>query len=97
MAQALETSQEMLLLVCRRELERKLHINRHLPGQSRGATLEIMTQMDRCPGHRQETDNKTTCDYDNGDTESTRTQYLQMSPWPEETPQQLPTTWSKCL
>ena len=88
-----------LLLVWRRELERKLSINRYFPRQSRGATLKIMAQMDRCLGHRQETDKVTTdtCDYDNGDTESTRTQYHQMSPWPEATPQQLPTTWPKCL
>ena len=78
MAKALETPQKMqgrrrgLLLVWRRELERKLQINRYLPGQSRGAKLEIMTQMDRHPGHRQETATKTTCGYDNGDTESTR-------------------------
>ena len=93
MAKALKTAQKMqgrvrgLLLVWRRELERKLQINRYLPTQSRGAKLEIMTQIDRQPGHRQETANETTCDYDNGDTESTRTQYHQMSPWPEETPQ----------
>ena len=102
-AKALESPQKTqgrgrrLLLVWRRELERTLHIIRYLPGQSRGAILEIMAQMDRCPGHRQETGNVTTCDYDNGDTKSTRTQYCQMSPWPEETPQQLPTTWPKCL
>ena len=105
MANALETPQKMqgrgrgLLLVWRRELERKLHINRYLPGQSRGATQEIMAQMDRCPGHRQEIANMTsdTCDYDNGDTESIRTQYRQMSPQPEAIPQRLPNTWPKCL
>ena len=105
MANALETPQKMqgrgrgLLLVWRRELERKLHINRYLPGQSRGATLEIMAQMDRCPGHRQETVNMTSniCDQDNGDTESSRTQYHQMSPRPEAIPQWLQNTWPKCL
>ena len=91
MAQAVETPQKMqggrgLLLMWRRELERKVHINRYLPGQSRGATIEIMAQMDRHPGHRQETANETTYDYDNGDTESTRTWYHQMNPQPEETP-----------
>ena len=105
MAQALETSQRMqrrgrgLLLVWRRELERKLSINRHLPRQSRGVTLEIMVQMDRCQGHRQETGNMTSdiCDYENGDTESTKTWYHHVSSWPEQTPQRLPTTWPKCL
>ena len=56
-----------------------------------------MCQMDRHPGHRPGTDNETPGDYDNGDTESTRTRYCQMSPQMEETPQRLPTTWPKCL
>ena len=104
MAQALETPQRTtlgrergLLLVWRRELERKLHINRYSPGQSRGATLEIMVQMDRCPGHRPGTNNESPHDDDNRDTESTQTQYCQMGPWPEETPHRLPTTWPRCL
>ena len=99
MAQALEIPQKMilgrgrgLLLVCRRELERKLHNNRYLPRQSRGATLETMAQMNRCPGCRPGTNSETPCNYDNGDTKSTSTQYCQMSPQPEETPQRLPTT-----
>ena len=90
-----------LLLVWRRELERKLHINRYLPGQSRGATLEIMAKMDRSPGHRPEAVNypttSDTFDKDNGDTESIRTSYCQMSPCPEAIPQWLPNTWPKCL
>ena len=105
MANALETLQKMqgrgrgLLLVWRRELERKPHLNRYLPGQSRGATLEIMAQMDRHQGHRQETVNMTSdiCDQDNGDTKSTRTQYHQMSPHAEAIPQWLPNTWPECL
>ena len=107
MANALETPQNMhsrgrgLLLVWRRELEHKLHINRYLPGQSRGTTLEIMVQMDMHPGHRPETVNypmtSDTFDQDNGDIESTRTQYCQTSPCPEACPQQLPNTWLKCL
>ena len=40
-----------LLLVWRRELEQKLQINQYLPGHSRGATLEIMAEMDRRPGN----------------------------------------------
>ena len=88
-----------LLLVWRRELERKLHINRYLPRQSRGATLEIVAEMDRHPGHRHETVNMTSDihDQDNGDTESIRTQYHQMSPQPEAIPQCLPDTWPKHL
>ena len=53
MAQAIDNSQESkrgrgkgLLIVWRRELEKKLQINRYLPGRSRGATLAIMVQMD---------------------------------------------------
>ena len=47
MANALETPRKMhgrgrgLLLVWRRELERKLHVNRYLPRQSKGATLKL--------------------------------------------------------
>ena len=83
MASILETPQRMhgrgrgLLLVWRRELERKLHINRYLPGQSREAMMEIMAEMNRCPGHRPETVNypmtSDTFDQDNEDTKSTRT------------------------
>ena len=107
MARAFETPQRMhrrgrgLLLVWRRELEWKLHINRYLPRQSRGAMLEIMAQMDRHPGCRLETINypmtSDTFDQDNGDTESMRTQYCQMSPCPEALPQWLLNTWLKCL
>ena len=91
-----------LLMVWRRELAKKLGINRYLPGQSRGATLAIMVQMDQCPGRRpgidQETrDQKTLCNYDHGDIESTRTQYCQPSPRMEEALQRLPTTWPWCL
>ena len=83
MASAFETPQRTqergrgLLLVWQRELEKKLHINQYLPGQSRGATLEIMADMDRQPWHRPGTINyPTTCDNsdkDNGDIESIRT------------------------
>ena len=107
MASALETPQRMhgrgrgLLIVWRRELERKLHINQYLPGQSRGATLEIMAEMDRHPGCRLETVNYPMTgdnfDKDKVDTESIRTQYHQTSPHPETIPQQLPNTWPKCL
>ena len=63
------------------------------------ATLEIMAQMDRHPGHRPETVNITSdiFDQDNGDTKSTRTQYCQMSPCPEAIPQLLPNAWLKCF
>ena len=53
MASAFETTQKTqgrgrgLLLVWQRELEKKLQINWYLLGQSRGATLEIMAEMDR--------------------------------------------------
>ena len=52
MASAVETPQQTwgrargLLLVWQRELERKLQIKQYLPGCSRGATLEIMEEMD---------------------------------------------------
>ena len=56
MAQAINRSQQTkkgrgkgLLIVWRRELEKKLKINRYLPGRSRGATLAIMAQMDQHP------------------------------------------------
>ena len=105
MVQAIETQQKTtqaggrgLLMVWRRELG----INRYLPGQSRGATLAIMVQMDQCPGRRpgidQETrDQKTLCDYYHGNIESTRIQYCQLSPRMEEAPQRLPITWPQCL
>ena len=90
-----------LLVVWQRELEKKLQINWYLPGQSRGATLEIMAEMDRRPGHRPGTmDYHKTCDnsdQDSGDTESLRTQYHPMGPHPEATPQHVPKTWSKYL
>ena len=53
MASTFETPQRTqgrargLLLVWWRELERKLQINWYLPENSRGATLEIMAEMDR--------------------------------------------------
>ena len=66
-----------LLLVGRRELERKLQINWYLPGHSRGATLEIMAEIDRRPGNRPRTlDHPKTLDdsdQDNSHTESIRT------------------------
>ena len=53
MAQALETPKKMtqergrgLSPGVEGELDKMLHINWYLPGQTRGATLEIMAQMD---------------------------------------------------
>ena len=86
-----------LPVVWRKELEKKISINRYLPGQSRGATLGIMAQMDQCPGRRPGVDKETLCDLDHGDIKSTRTQCHQMSPRTEEAPQRLPTTWPQCL
>ena len=83
-----------LLMVWRKELEKKLSINRYLPGQSRGATLAIMVQMDQCPGRRPGVDKETLCNCDHGDIESTGTQYHQMSPRIEEALQRLPISWS---
>ena len=60
-------------MVWRRELEKKLRINRYLPWKSRGATLAIMAQMDQCPGRRPGVDKETYCDLDHGDIKSTRT------------------------
>ena len=107
MANTFETPQWMqgrargLLLVWRRELERKLQINQYLLGCSRGATLEIMAEMDRRPEDRQRTvGHPKTLDHydpDNSHTTSIRTQYWQMGPHPEAIPQQLPETWPKCL
>ena len=90
-----------LLMVWRKELAKKLGINRYLPGWSRGATLAIMIQMDECPGSRpgidQETrDQETFCNYDHGDIKST-TQYHQLHPQMKEAPQRLPITWPWCL
>ena len=44
-----------LLLVWRRELGQKLHVNNYLLGYSRGETLKIMTERmtDRRPGDQQ--------------------------------------------
>ena len=59
MAQAIKNPQKTqkgrgqgLLIAWRRELGKKLQINRYLPGKSWGATLAIMAQMDQCPGRR---------------------------------------------
>ena len=84
-------------MVLRKELEKKLSINRYLPGQNRGATLTIMVQMDQHPGRRPGVDKETLCNHDHGDTKSTRTQYYQMSPRIEEAPQRLTITWPQCL
>ena len=105
MANSFETPQQMqerarsLLLFWRRELERKLQINWYLLGCSRGPTLEIVEEMDRRPGDRQETldypktfDNS---DQNNRHTKSIRTQYHLMGPHPEAISQQLPETWPK--
>ena len=80
MAQAINHSQETkkgrgkgLLIVWRRELEKKLQINRYLPGRSRGATLAIIAQMDQCPGRRPGVDKETHCNLDHMDSKSIRT------------------------
>ena len=103
MAQTIGTHQETsqggrgLLMVWRRELVKKLGVNRYLPGQSRGATLAIMVQMDQCPGRRPGVAQETLCNCDRGDIESARTWYCQSSPRIEEALQRLPITWSWCL
>ena len=93
MAQTIENQHETpkgrgrgLLMVWRRELEKKLQINRYLSGKSRGATSAIMAQMDQCPGRRLGVDKVTYCDLDHGDIESTTTWYRQMGPRTEEPP-----------
>ena len=103
MAQAMETPQKMtkggrvLLMVWRWELEKILQVNQYLPRQSRGATLEIMAQMDQHPGQRPGVAQETFCDCNHGDIESTWTWYQQTSPQTEDIPQRLPTTWPRCL
>ena len=104
MAQAIKNHQETpqgggrgILMVWRKELEKKLMINRYLLWQSRGANLAIMAQMDQCPGRRPGVDKETLCDLDQRDIESTRTWYHQVSPRTKEAPQRLPITWSWCL
>ena len=71
-----------LLLVWRRELEWKLQINQYLLGCSRGATLEIMAEMDRRPEDRPRIlDHPKTLDHsdqDHSHTKSIRTRYQQM-------------------
>ena len=62
-----------LLIVWRRELEKKFQINRYLLGRSRGATLAIMAQMDQWPGRRLGVDKETHCDLDHMDSKSIRT------------------------
>ena len=68
MAQTIDPSWETkkgkgrrLLVVWRRELEKKLQINRYLVGRSRGATLVIMANMDQHPGSRPGVDKETPC------------------------------------
>ena len=78
-------------MVWRKELEKKLSINRYLPRQSRGV------QMDQCQGRRPGVDKETLCNHDHRDIKSTRTRYCQMSLRIEEAPQRLPTTWPQCL
>ena len=80
MTQAINPSQETkkgrgrgLLVVWRRELEKKLQINRYLPGRSRGAILAIMANKDQCPGRRPGMDKETPCDINHMDGESIRT------------------------
>ena len=82
MVQAIDPSQEIkkgrgrgLLGVWRGELEKKLQINRYLPGRSRGATLAIMANMDQHPGRRPGVDKETPCNITHMDSESIRTQY----------------------
>ena len=84
-------------MVWRRELAKKLGINRYLPRQSRGATLDIMVQMDQHPGRRPGVDQDKLCIQDHGDIKSTRTQYHQMDSRIEEAPQRLPIIWPWCL
>ena len=104
MAQAIDNLQETkrgkgkgLLIVWRRELEKKLQVNRYLPGRSRGATLAIMAQMDQHPGRRLGVEKEAHCDLNHMDSESIRTQYWQTGPRDEEVPQRWPITWPKCL
>ena len=84
-------------MVWRRELEKKLQINRHMPGKRWWATLAIMAKMDQCPGRRMGMDKETYCDLDQRDTKSTRTQYHQTDLRTEAAPQRWPTTWPQCL
>ena len=104
MAQTIENPQKTpqvggrgLLKVWRKELEKKLSINRYLPRQSKGATLAIMVQMDQCQRRRPGVDKETLCNCDHGDIDSTRTWYCQMSPRTEEAPQRLLPTWPQYL
>ena len=107
MASAFKTPQRTqgwgrgLLPFWQSELEKKLQINWYLLGHSKGATLEIVADMDRQSGHRPGTVYyPMTCnnsDQDNGDTESIRTRYCQLGPHLEATPQCVPKTWPKCL
>ena len=82
MAQAIDHSQETkkgrgkgLLIVWRRELEKKLQINRYLLGRNRGATLAIVTQMDQYQGRRLGVGKETHCNFDHMDSKCIRTQY----------------------
>ena len=107
MANSFETPQWMqrrargLLLFWRRELERKLQINWYLPECSRGATLEIMAEMDRRPGDTQElwtswrlwiTLTRTT-----GIWSPSELNIIKWVPARRAIPQQLPETLPKCL
>ena len=84
-----------LLLAWRRELEQKLQVNHYLPGCSRGETLKIMTERmpDKRAGDQQWTLYQP--DSDSSHMESTQTQYSQVGPSLEATPQKLPETWPK--
>ena len=79
-------------MVWRRDLVKKLGINRYLPGQSRGATLAIKVQMDQIQEGGQGLTKRQgikrhSVDYD----------HCQPSPRMEEALQRLPTTWPRCL
>ena len=76
-------------MVWRRELEKKLQINRYLPWKSRAANLAIMAQMDQCPSRRPGVDKETNCDLDQRDSESTSTRYHQTDPRTEVATQKM--------
>ena len=87
MAQAIDYSQETkrgrgkgLLIVWRRELEKKLQINRYLLGRSIGANLANMAQMNQCPGRWPEVEKEANCDLENMDSQSITTSIL--AAWP---------------
>ena len=104
MAQAIDSSWETskgrgrgLLVVWRRELEKKLQINRYLPGRSRGATLAIMANMDQCPGRRPGWIGKLLVTLTIWIASPLGLEYQQTGPRGKEIPQRWPITWPRCL